>query len=200
MALVRLANPSDASSILAIYAPFVLNTAISFETDIPSVSEFALRIEKGLHRFPWIVCESEGIVAGYAYASPYRERAAYQWSCECSVYLHEQYRGRRIGEELYAVLFHILKLQGMKTVYAGITLPNEASEHLHARCGFEQFALYENVGYKLNAWQKVGWWRLTLGDYERKPAPPVYFSKMDHHLLPALFNSASERIRSRMAT
>jgi len=196
MALVRLAAPSDAPSMLGIYAPFVRDTAFTFETEVPSITDFSQRIEKGLQRFPWVVCEINGVLAVYAYASAHRERAAYQWSCESSVYLREDFRGRRIGQELYAVVFSILKLQGLKTVYAGITMPNEASERMHARCGFEHFATYENVGYKLNAWQKVGWWRLPLGDYERNPAPPLLFSGMDHHLLPAIFSRAGERIRS----
>src|SRR5690349_17840892 len=176
---MRTATTADARDILDIYAPFVLSTAISFENELPSLGQMEKRIQSCLEKFPWVVISNEGKIAGYAYASRHREREAYQWSCETSVYVHENYRGKGIAAELYRVLLEILKLQGFRTAYAGITLPNEASVRLHEKCGFAQFAFYENVGFKLNRWQNVGWWRLRLNEFSPEPAPPLEFSLLD---------------------
>src|SRR5215216_6214047 len=125
--VVRIAAKKDASGMLEIYGPYVLTTAFSFETFVPSSEQFGKRIDTCLLKYPWIVCEIDGIIAGYVYASSHREREAYQWSAECSVYVHDRFKEKGIGLELYRLLFRILKLQGIRTVYAGITLPNAAS-------------------------------------------------------------------------
>src|SRR5215212_7163344 len=150
MVEVRPAGALDAPGLLQLYAPYILHAASTFETVVPSEEEFGKRIEKNLLRYPWIVCLINSSVAAYVYASSHREREAYQWSCECSVYVGDPFKGNGIGRELYTLLFQLLKIQGLKNVYAGITKPNEASEKLHRKCGFEAFAEYENVGYKLN--------------------------------------------------
>lgn len=194
---MRTAVIADARDILDIYAPFVLTTAISFERELPSLEQMEKRIEACLEKFPWLVITHEGRITGYAYASRHREREAYQWSCECSVYVHENYRGKGIAAELYRVLLEVLKLQGIRNAYAGITLPNESSVRLHEKCGFEPFAIYENVGYKLNSWQKVGWWRLRLNDFTPEPAPPLEFYLLDRNKLEMLFHESIQRINSK---
>lgn len=194
MAEVRGATGEDAPGILDIYAPYILGGASTFETIVPAVDEFAARIEKYTQKFPWIVCRVQEKLAAYVYASSHREREAYQWTCESSVYVHEQFKGRGIGKALYMLLFRLLQLQGLKNVYAGITLPNEASENLHRACGFERFAVYDHVGYKLHAWHQVGWWRLQLGTYEPEPAPPLSFPALDPEVVQQLFESAARQI------
>ena len=197
MITIRTATTADAAGILEIYAPFVLSTAVSFETAVPTVKEIEGRIEKCLQKFPWIICEIDGTVGGYAYASSHREREAYQWTCESSIYLHPNVKGKGWGKIIYPCLFNLLKLQGFVNVYGGITLPNEASIKLHERCGFECFAVYDNVGYKLDSWHKVGWWKHQLNEYNLKPSPPLPFFQLDQQLVAALFEQAASAIQSK---
>lgn len=180
---IRVARAEDAAGMLEIYAPHVSYGTCTFETVVPSREDFSQRIEKGLSRFPWIVFEENNRIGGYVYASTHREREAYQWTCECSVYVHPDLKGRGLGSKLYSVLFELLKSQGLFNVYAGISLPNEASIRLHEKCGFQHFAVYENVGYKLGAWQKVGWWKLQLLPYKLNPPPPLKFSMLPPSLI-----------------
>lgn len=198
MVNVRTASTADAPGILQIYSPHVLQDACTFETQTPSVEEVEKRIAKCLQKFPWIVCEIENQIAGYVYASAHREREAYQWTCESSVYVHKDFKGNRIGTTLYKCLFQLLKRQGLVNVYAGITLPNAASVLLHEACGFTLFAEYDNVGYKMGSWHKVGWWKLRLNDYEPKPSPPLLFSEMDGLLLRESFAAAAKKIKERI--
>jgi len=168
---IRAALASDASSILAIYAPYILNTAVSFETEVPSKENFSQRIIKNQETYPWLVYESQGTIAGYAYASRHRERAAYQWSVESSVYVNSDFQLKGIATKLYKALFELLKYQGCRNVYAGITLPNEKSLRFHEKIGFQKIADYTNIGYKLNRWNTVSWFQLSLNDYSDAPAP-----------------------------
>jgi len=192
MKCIRLASAADAPGILAIYAPYIENTSYTFETDVPSGNAFAERIETYLQNWPWLVCEVNGRIAGYAYASRYRERVAYQWSVECSVYVHDDYLRSGVARALYESLIEILKRQGFRNVYAVINLPNDRSVAFHEKCGFRYFATYEQVGYKLGKWKNVGWWRLILNEFGDEPAAPVPFAKLDKSFLPELF---SEKIK-----
>ncbi len=167
---IRPALSSDASSILDIYAPYILNTIVSFETEVPTVKDFSQRIIANGESWPWLVYESDGVIAGYAYASKHRERAAYQWCVESSVYLDEHFQQKGIATKLYQTLFGILKFQGCRNVYAGITLPNEKSIHFHEKMGFKKIADYKNIGYKFNRWNTVRWYELQLNDYSNAPA------------------------------
>lgn len=189
MLTLRLATPADAPGILAIYAPYIENTSFTFETTVPSVEEFAERIRTYLQKCPWLVMEENGVIAGYAYASSYRDRVAYQWSVECSVYIHDDYHRRGFGRILYRTLFAILAQQGYRNVYAVINLPNDKSVALHESLGFSYFATYEQVGYKLGRWKNVGWWRLILNEFTMEPAAPVPFAAMDNSSLPGLFQT-----------
>lgn len=188
MTKIRLARSTDAAGILAIYAPYIANTSFTFETEIPTESEFANRIASYLASWPWLVCEVDGQVAGYAYASRYRERVAYQWSAECSVYVQDDHHRSGIARALYTALFSILKLQGYRNVYAVINLPNERSVAFHESMGFRWFATYEQVGYKLGQWKNVGWWRLIINKFEQEPAQVISFSLLDQSFVPQLLN------------
>jgi phosphinothricin acetyltransferase len=171
-AVIRLATANDAPAVNGIYAPIVRDTVISFELQPPSVAEMQQRIVDTLLRWPWLVCEHEGEVLGYTYAGKYRVRAAYQWSVDVSVYIHERARRRGIGRALYSALLKCLVLQGFYNAQAGITLPNVGSVSLHESMGFRTIGVYRKIGYKLGAWHDVGWWQLVLQAHAAAPAPP----------------------------
>jgi L-amino acid N-acyltransferase YncA len=172
-ATIRLAEGSDAGEISAIYAPTVKDTIISFEVDPPTVDEMRRRIEGTMRRFPWLVCERGGRVAGYSYAGPHHSRAAYQWSADVSAYVREGERRTGVGRALYTSLISLLILQGYYNAYAGISLPNAASVGLHEAMGFRPVGVYRGVGYKLGAWHDVGWWELSLRERTANPDPPL---------------------------
>ena len=172
-AVIRLAAEGDAEQIAAIYAPNVTGTVISFETEPPTADEMRRRIETTLERYPWLVCERQGRVLGYAYAGAHGSRAAYRWSVDVSVYVHGEARRTGVGQALYASLFAALDLQGFYNAYAGATLPNPASVGLHESVGFRLVGVYCEVGYKLGAWHDVGWWHLPLRERVADPDPPA---------------------------
>ena len=172
---IRIAREADAAAILAIYGPFCSETTISFEEHPPSLEEMRGRVFETLKLFPWLVCESEGAIWGYAYASPHRERAAYRWSADVSVYIAAGHRRSGLGRALYTSLFQILTLQGFYNVYAGITLPNPGSVALHEALGFRHVGIYKNVGYKHGTWHDVGWWQRSIQPLEPAPKMPVAF-------------------------
>ncbi len=190
MNIIRIATPEDAAGILDIYAPYISNTSFTFETDIPSIEEFAARIKAYLINWPWLVAETNGKITGYAYASIHRERTAYQWSVESSVYIHDDFQMGGLGRVLYTTLFEILKRQGFNNMYAVINLPNDKSVAFHERLGFQYFATYEKVGYKLGKWKNVGWWRLSVNEYGDEPAAPIKFSELNKDTLAAIFANA----------
>jgi phosphinothricin acetyltransferase len=146
MTTIRLANEKDAEGILEIYAPYILNTSLTFETEVPDVYSFRDRINSYLVNWPWLVCEIDGKIAGYAYGTRYRERKAYQWGTEVSVYIHDDHHRKGIAKALYTALIEILKQQGFRNAYAVINLPNDKSVAFHESLGFNYFATYENVG------------------------------------------------------
>ena len=174
-ATMRVARPEDAEAIVTIYTPIVRDTAISFEVEPPTPLEMHERIATTLRRLPWLVCEHQGEVLGYVYASPHRARAAYQWSVDVSVYIHAQVRRTGMGRALYHALFQLLSLQGFYQGFAGITLPNPASVGLHEALGFQPVGVYQAVGYKLGVWHDVGWWQRALQPRPSLPTPPIAF-------------------------
>jgi L-amino acid N-acyltransferase YncA len=169
---IRLATGDDAAQIQAIYAPFCTDTPVSFELEPPTVAEMGERIFKTLEQFPWLVWDEGGEALGYVYARPFRERPAYQWSTEATVYIRRDQRRRGLGKKLYSALFRLLVLQGYVNVYAGITLPNPASVGLHETMGFELVGIYKGVGYKHEAWHDVGFWQRPLQPQRLQPASP----------------------------
>jgi phosphinothricin acetyltransferase len=170
---IRVATEGDAAAIAAIYRPVVENTAISFETVAPDSDEIARRLNDTLPSYPWIVCEIDDHIVGYAYATRHRVRGAYRWSVDTSVYVSDGCRRRGVGSGLYASLFAMLTAQGFVNAYAGIALPNPGSVGLHESMGFEKIGVYRRVGYKLGRWHDVGWWQLGLREHEQSPREPL---------------------------
>lgn len=169
---IRLACEADYASILEIYAPFITDTIVSFECEAPTIEEFSKRIANIQRKYPWLVYEIKGKIVGYAYASPFNQRAAYDWSADFSIYIRPEYHGRNIGKALYSALYELLKLQGYCNVYAGIALPNVKSEGLHKAFGFEQVGIYKKAGFKFGAWHDVKWFQLKIQEYPEKPVNP----------------------------
>lgn len=162
--VIRPATTADAEAMLAIYAPIVERTAISFETAPPSVEEFAGRVRKILERWACLAAEADGRVLGYAYGSSHRERAAYRWSTETSAYVAESARGQGVGAALYRELMPRLAELGFCNAYAGVALPNPASVALHERAGFRPIGVFPKVGRKFGRWHDVAWYHRTLRD------------------------------------
>ncbi len=183
MKVIRIVKPQDAATILEIYAPYILNTSFTFETEVPSVEVFAQRIISYTETWPWLICEVDGTIAGYAYATRHRDRPAYQWCVESSVYIHDTFLRAGIATLLYDRLFALLKPQGFVNVYAGITLPNERSVAFHKRCGFNWLADYNNIGYKLGKWNTVSWWQKQINLYLTEPPDPLNFPELDLYLV-----------------
>jgi len=161
---IRLASAADAPALLAIYAPFVVSTAVSFETLVPTVEEFAARIARTLAAWQWLVAERDGHCIGYAYGSTHRLRPAYRWSVEVSAYVHPDYHRQGVGRALYLRLFEELAQKGYCHAYAGTTLPNEGSIALHRSAGFEAIGVFRAVGRKFGQWHDVAWFQKTLRD------------------------------------
>ncbi len=159
---IRLAQTADIPAIRKIYAPFVQDATTSFEYEVPSVAEIEERVRKTLAYAPWLVCELDEQVAGYAYAGHHRSRTAYQWSTELSVYVGTAFHRRGIAHALYTSLVALLRLQGFYNAYAGITLPNPASVAFHEHFGFAPVGVYHGVGYKQGKWCDVGWWEMKI--------------------------------------
>ena len=153
-----------------IYAPYVRDTAISFEAEPPTAEEMAARITEAQRRHAWLVLEDDGVVTGYAYGGPFMARAAYQWSATVSVYLEPGRRRTGAGRALYTALFDRLAERGVRTVLAGIALPNEASAGLHRAVGFEPAGTYRRVGWKHGRWHDVAWYQRDLTDDWSAPA------------------------------
>jgi L-amino acid N-acyltransferase YncA len=168
---IRAARPADAGEIAAIYAPIVQDSVTSFEESPPDAAELQRRM-LAEPRLPWLVAETPDPpcpIAGYAYASVHKRRAAYRWSADVSIYLAPGHRSKGLGRALYQRLFAEVRALGYVSLFAGVTLPNPASVGLHESMGFRPLGVFGQVGFKHGAWRDVGWWQLLLDD---PPVPP----------------------------
>ena len=189
--IIRAATKDDAAGMLDIYAPFILNSGVTQETDVPSIEDFQKRIISNLEERPWLVCEINGQVAGYSYAGKHRDRKGYQWCTEPSVYVSEKYFGFGVANALYTALFDILKLQGYVNAYAVITLPNDRSIAFHKKFGFEYLTTYKKIGYKLGQWHDVGWMQYDIIPHKEDPADPIKFPNIDQSEIDSILKSSS---------
>ena len=176
--MIRIALEADVPEILAIYAPYVENTTITFEYDVPCRKEFMQRFCDITAQFPWLVWEENGQILGYAYAAPPYTRAAYRWCAEPSVYLKPEARGRGIGKKLYAALEEILKLQGYQVLYALVTQDNLPSLRFHKKLGYREKVLFADCGFKFGRWLGVYWLEKRLKTVEIPKSFPVPFSRL----------------------
>ena len=193
---IRPAEERDIPAMLAVYAPYVEETAVSFEYAVPSPEEFRARLARVQGFYPWLVAEQEGRVLGYAYASRFHPRAAYDWSVEVSIYLGRQERGRGLGRQLYEALEAMLRAQNVLSAYACIAhteTPDEYLDHasirFHERMGYRLTGTFPNCGYKFGRWYGMVWMekRLVPADApeSQKPTPVLPFSSVRGNVFPA---------------
>ncbi len=168
--MIRLVRPSDAPALLAIYAQSI-HTPVTFEYELPTLEEFRGRILDISAHYPYLVLEEGDAVVGYAYAHRLRERAAFGWDAELSVYLDRSAQGRGLGTKLYSVLLELLRRQGVQAVYGCITSPNPASVALHEKLGFRYCGAFHGTGYKDGQWWDVLWYEKQIGVGQTPPPP-----------------------------
>jgi phosphinothricin acetyltransferase len=166
MMMIRPVNAADAPAIRGIYNYYITNTAISFEEDPVSTAEMEGRIRTVTAAYPWFVWEEEGEVLAYAYVNTWKERAAYRYAAELSVYVQHGKEGRGLGKKLMAHLLEAVKKTEIHTLVSGITIPNERSIALHEKFGFQEIARFSEIGFKLDRWQDVGYWELVVKSEE----------------------------------
>lgn len=179
MITTRTATPADAKALLAIYTPYVEQTAITFEYDVPTLEEFTSRIQNTLRKFPYIIAEENNQILGYAYASPFKERAAYGWSVETSIYVKQDERQKGIGRLLYDRLEEILKKQGILNVNACIGYPQVEDEYLtqdsvrfHEKLGYSMVGTFHKCGYKFGRWYDMVWMEKFIGEHDTSGNQP----------------------------
>lgn len=174
MSHIRKFEKSDIENIYRIYEPFVTHSSVTFETEMPSLAEFSERLISIAAEFPFLVLEIENEVCGYAYACRHRERKAYRWAVETSIYLSEKARNKGLGSKIYTALLDDLVKRKFVTAYGIITLPNDSSVMLHKKVGFEQMAIHKHAGYKLGEWHDVLWVEKTLNTPSDSPEEPIF--------------------------
>lgn len=177
--IIRMATPDDAERLRDIYAPYVLDTAITFEYKVPSQEEFTLRISHILERYPYLVAAQGDTLVGYAYASAFHERAAYDWDAQTSIYVAQDARGGGVGKRLYHTLENILFKQNILNLYACISYPNPASIAFHERLGYRKIGHFPRSGYKLGAWWDMIWMEKSIGAHTLNPKPVIPISKIN---------------------
>ena len=171
--IIRFANFDDAANILKIYEKFIKETVVTFEIEVPSIESFQNRMKSIMDFYPWLVCEIDGEIAGYAYASKHGERAAYRWSADLSVYIDEKFHRHHLGTDLYDEVIQYLKKQGFCTLYAAISTPNPKSQAFHESYGFKKIGEFKNVGHKMGKWLDVTWYDLQIAEYSENPQEPL---------------------------
>ena len=184
---IRFAEISDANSLLNIYSQYI-ETTITFEYALPTKAEFEKRIENIIETYPYLVCEEDGKIFGYAYAHKFMDRAAYQWDAELSIYLDKSHVSKGLGKKLSSVLIEILKEQGVRTVYSLITSPNIKSEKLHLSLGFKNVGMYHNTGFKNGGWHDVAIFEKKIGKNDNNPTPVISIKKIDFEIIEKIIN------------
>lgn len=176
MIKLRIARSEDDEGILSIYTPYVEETNVTFDYDVEEAKVFCQKIDEMLLEFPWIIAEDKGKVVGYAYAKRHRDRVAYNWCAESSIYVHEDYQGKGVAKLLYEALLEILSAQNTINVYAGIAQPNESSTMFHVKMGFTPVGVYKKVGFKNGQWHDVLWVHRILLKHPGTPKAYIPFS------------------------
>ena len=175
---IRPASPADAPRLLQVYAPYVEHTSVTFEYVVPSPEDFAGRIRRTLEKYPYLAAEEGNVILGYAYASPFKERAAYNWSVETSIYIRKDQRHRGIGTALYRALENGLARQNVCNLCACIAYPNPASISFHERFGYKTVAHFHASGFKQGMWSDMIWMEKELCPHSVPPEPFIPFSDL----------------------
>ncbi len=175
---LRMAQDEDAQRVLEIYAPYVTDSSITFEYEVPLLEEFRGRMGAIMAQYPFVVCEEGAGMLGYAYAHRAQERAAYGWNAELSIYLARDARGKGIGRRLYEAIIEILRLQNVQNLYALITHPNQRSERFHEKMGFTCSGCYSKTGYKTGSWHDVRLYERSIGGHASPPKPFISISEV----------------------
>ena len=173
---VRAAQVEDGAAVAGIYGPYVRDTAISFEADAPTAAVMAERISATLPTHPWLVAERDGAVVGFTYAGKHSQRVAYRWTVNVTVYVDGNERRGGVGRQLYGALITTLRMQGFRSAFSEIVLPNTGSVRLHERMGFKHLGVHRDIGHKLGQWHDIGYWRLGLSEGSAPPQEPVPFT------------------------
>ena len=177
---LRMATKDDAKALLAIYKPYVEQTTITFEYEVPSQAEFERRIKQTLEKYPYLVASYEGSIVGYAYASAFKSRAAYDWSVETSIYVDQQATGLGVGQKLYAKLEELLKKQHIINMNACIAYPNPKSIAFHEKQGYQKVAHFSKCGYKLGKWVDMIWMEKCIGEHPNQPEPILKIDQIEY--------------------
>ena len=196
--VMRFAEKKDAESILKIYAPYVVNTSITFEYTVPTIEEIGTRIEEIKGNYPYIVCESYNNVIGYAYANKAMIRDACNWNAELSIYVDKKHTHKGIGRGLYTCILEILAHQNVKNVYSIITVPNNNSIKLHEFFGFKKLGSYPNCGYNLGKWHDIIIMGRNLGNHKKPPNPFIKITDVSNDITNGILNVVSSIINNRI--
>lgn len=180
---IRFATIDDAEKILSIYEPYIKNTAITFEYEVPSLEEFSSRIKNICKDYPYLVYEVDEKIVGYAYANRAMSRAAFNWNAELSIYIDENYRGQGAGKTLYSALLKILTHQNIVNVYALVVSPNSGSEKLHKYFGFKEIGLHHNTGYKLGKWHDLSYLCKIISNFGNPPKKFISVNDIDKNII-----------------
>ncbi len=168
---IRIARESDKEELLAIYAPYVSETAITFEYTVPTHEEFRDRIRKTLAKYPYLVAVQDAEILGYAYASEFKNRAAYDWAVETTIYVKQDSRKSGVGKKLYQALEEVLKQQHICNLYACIAYPNPGSIGFHERLGYQTIGHFSKCGYKFETWYDMIWMEKMISEHDQHPEP-----------------------------
>ena len=189
--LIRDALPGDIPEILSIYSEYVLHSNYTFEYDVPTIEKFTERFLNITALFPWIVCEIDGKVRGYAYGSRAFERIAYQWDADVTIYIDKEFHGLGIAKRLYQLLHNFLKEQGYYNLYAVITAVNLPSIGFHRSVGYNDIGLFHKTGYKRGEWLDVLWMEKQLRTNYGVPEAPVSYKSLDKCMTAEVFREGS---------
>ena len=190
---LRVATPEDGAVLSEIYAHYLNTSAISYEYIAPDAAEFSARIAHKMQKYPYIVAELDGTPVGYAYASEFRERAAYAWCVELSVYVRDGVTGHGVGTALYTALLEFLRLQNVVTAYSAITPPNDASVALHEKMGFDLAGKFHASGYKMGKWWDLLWYEKVLTPLTETPPAVIPFPHLDRNTVASVLKNAQRR-------
>lgn len=188
---LRMIKEEDIKDVLSIYRPFITNTPITFEYTVPSYRKFVKRVHKICTTYPWLVAEIDGQVVGYAYTSRFKERAAFSWDAEFSVYIREEFHGQNIGRNLYCALEEISKLQGIYNIYSLITSTAKNSINYHKAMGFEYIYTLENCGWKFDHWYGLVFYHKKIGDFSKVPEPIIPIEYIEKEKIEAILEKYS---------